>query len=108
MLLRIPQFLMRTTQLVYLLPQRIFIFINLLWILRSYILAEEWEKAISVFSEMERCNIQLDPIACSAIMRAFNKGGNPASVLVVAKLMQERKISFTDAIFYEMVSACSM
>ncbi|CAM8907888.1 unnamed protein product [Rhodiola kirilowii] len=77
-------------------------------IINAYNGAENWEKAIALFNEMETSNVQLDSIGCSAIMRAFIKGGNPANVLVLAKLMRERNISFTDAVFYEMISACSM
>lgn len=57
---------------------------------------------------MEANNIQPDSIACSALMRAFNKGDQPTQVLVLADLMRKEDIPFTDAIFFEMASACSM
>lgn len=53
-------------------------------------------------------DVQLDSIACSALMRAFNQGHQPARVLSVAEFMKKRKIPFTDAVFSEMASACSM
>jgi hypothetical protein len=57
---------------------------------------------------MEANNILPDTIACSALMRAFNKGGQPSKVLILAEIMREKEIPFGDAIFFEMVSACSM
>lgn len=57
---------------------------------------------------MEKNNILPDAIACSALMRAFNKGGQPSKVLVLAETMRGKGIPFGDAIFFEMVSACSM
>ena len=57
---------------------------------------------------METKGVQPDLIACSALMRAFNKGNQPAKVLIVAEFMQERNIPMNDAIYFEMLSACSM
>jgi hypothetical protein len=57
---------------------------------------------------MEEYNIQPDTIACSALMRAFNKGGDPSKVLILAEFMREKEIPLSDAIFFEMVSACSL
>lgn len=53
-------------------------------------------------------DVQMDSIACSALMRAFNRGRQPARVLSVAELMKRRKIPFSDAVFSEMASACSL
>lgn len=66
------------------------------------------EKVFEVFKEMESNNVIPDSIACSSLMRAFNKGCQPAKVFIVAEFMRERKIPFIDAVFFEMVSACSM
>lgn len=66
------------------------------------------DKAFALFQEMEMDNVQLDSIACSALMRAFNKGNQPAKVLFMAEFMRRKKIPFSDAIFFEMVSACGM
>lgn len=57
---------------------------------------------------MEMKGIQPDLIACSALMRAFNKGNQAAKVLVVAEYMQDRNIPMNDTIYFEMLSACSM
>lgn len=57
---------------------------------------------------METNNIEPDSIACSALMRAFNKGGQPSKVLLVAEFMREKDITFSDSIFFEMVLACSL
>ena len=61
-----------------------------------------------LFEEMEANNILPDTIACTALMRAFNKGGQPSKVLILAEIMREKEIPFGDSIFFEMVSACSM
>lgn len=71
-------------------------------------MSENWEKACALFQELETNNIIPDTIACSALMRALNKGGQPSKVLVLAETMREKEIPFGDAIFFEMVSACSM
>lgn len=71
-------------------------------------ISENWEKACSLFQEMESNGIQPDAIACSALMRAFNNGGHPSRVLILAELMREKEIPFNDAIFFELVSACSL
>ncbi|TYH79798.1 hypothetical protein ES332_D03G087400v1 [Gossypium tomentosum] len=76
--------------------------------LHAYNSAENWAKASAIFLEMEENGIQPDSIACSALMRAFNKGGQPSKVLVLAKYMREKAIPLNDAVFFEMVSACSM
>lgn len=70
--------------------------------------AENVDKAFALFQEMETENVQMDSIACSALMRAFNKGNQPAKVLFVVEFMRRKNIPFTDAIFFEMVSACGM
>lgn len=57
---------------------------------------------------MEASDIKLDTIACAALMRSFNKGGQPGRVLSLAQSMREKEIPFTDTILFEMVSACSM
>lgn len=74
----------------------------------SFYDSEYWEKAYNLLQEMEEHNIQPDTIACSALMRAFNKGGKPKQVLILADFMKEKEIPFSDAIFFEMVSACSL
>ncbi|KAK0582912.1 hypothetical protein LWI29_031031 [Acer saccharum] len=76
--------------------------------LHTYNASENWEKACALFLEMETNDIQPDSIACSALMRAFNKGDQPTKVLSLAEFMREKDIPFSDAIFYEMVSACSI
>ncbi|KAE8098771.1 hypothetical protein FH972_016809 [Carpinus fangiana] len=76
--------------------------------LHAYNAAENWEKACALFQEMETNNFIPDTIACSALMRAFNKGGQPSKVLVLAEIMREKEIPFGDAIFFEMLSACSI
>ena len=70
--------------------------------------AEKWDDASALFEEMEMKGVEPDLIACSALMRAFNRGNQPAKVLVIAEFMQERKIRMNDAIYFEMLSACSM
>lgn len=70
--------------------------------------AGKLHKAFAMFQEMDSCGCQPDSIACSALMRALNKGEHPAKVLSVAEFMREKNIPFTDAIFFEMVSACSL
>ncbi|PQQ14784.1 hypothetical protein Pyn_28052 [Prunus yedoensis var. nudiflora] len=49
--------------------------------LHAYSAAENWEKAYAIFQEMETIGIQPDGIACSALMRAFNKGGDPSRIV---------------------------
>lgn len=71
-------------------------------------MAEKWDKACVLFQEMETNGIELDSIACSALMRAFNKGGQPSKVLVLTEFMRDKEIPMTDSIFFEMVSACSL
>lgn len=70
--------------------------------------SENWTKASALFLEMERNDIEPDSVACSALMRAFNKGGQSSKVLVLAEYIKEKAIPLSDAIFFEMVSACSM
>ncbi|KAJ0044038.1 hypothetical protein Pint_17867 [Pistacia integerrima] len=74
----------------------------------AYNAAGDWEKACALFLEMETTDIQPDSVACSALMRAFNKGGQPSKVLVLAEFMREKEIPFSEAILFEMVSACSI
>lgn len=57
---------------------------------------------------MEANEVKLDTIACAAVMRAFNKGGQPGMVLSLAQSMREKEIPLSDTIFFEMVSACSL
>ncbi|XP_017243113.1 pentatricopeptide repeat-containing protein At2g41720 isoform X2 [Daucus carota subsp. sativus] len=70
--------------------------------------AADGDKAFALFQEMEMADVQLDSIACSSLMRAFNQGNQPARVLSVAEFMKKRRISFSDAVFSEMASACSI
>lgn len=53
-------------------------------------------------------DIKLDTIACVALMRAFNEGGQPRRALDLAESMREKDIPFTDAVVFELVSACSL
>ncbi|KAF9679630.1 hypothetical protein SADUNF_Sadunf06G0034700 [Salix dunnii] len=76
--------------------------------LHAYNAAEHWEKACALLQEMEEYNIQPDTIACSALMRALNKRGDPSKVLIHAEFMREREIPLSETIFFEMVSACSL
>ncbi|KAL5539473.1 hypothetical protein UlMin_042961 [Ulmus minor] len=76
--------------------------------LQAYVAAENWEKACTLFQEMEINGINLDTVACSAAMRAFNKGGHSLKVLILAEHMKEKEIPFSDSIFFEMISACSL
>ena len=62
----------------------------------------------ALLQEMEMNDVLPDAIACSALMRAFNKGCQPAKVMSVAEFMRDKGIPFNDAAFFEMVSACSM
>lgn len=75
---------------------------------RDLSISENWEKACALFQEMEINGVQPDSIACAALMRAFNKGGQPSKVLVLAELMREKEIPLNDSISFEMVSACSL
>ncbi|GKV27597.1 hypothetical protein SLEP1_g36756 [Rubroshorea leprosula] len=76
--------------------------------LQVYNASENWGKACALFQEMEINDIQPDSVVCSALMRAFNKGGQPSKVLTLAEFMREKEIPFSDSVFFEMVSACSM
>ncbi|XP_073153720.1 pentatricopeptide repeat-containing protein At2g41720 isoform X1 [Henckelia pumila] len=76
--------------------------------LHAYSVGECWEKALAVFQEMELNDVQPDSVACAALMRSFNKGSQPGKGLLVAEFMREKKIPFTDAVFFEMVSSCSI
>lgn len=67
-----------------------------------------WEQAFAVFQEMELNNVQPDSVACAALMRAFNRGSQPDKALLLAEIMREKNIPYIDAVFFEMVSACSM
>jgi pentatricopeptide repeat protein len=57
---------------------------------------------------MKENDVKLDTIACAALMRAFNKGGQPGRVFSLAQSMREKDIPLSDTIFVEMVSACSL
>lgn len=74
----------------------------------SLFISGDWEKACKLFVEMKTTSIHLDSIACTALMRAYNKGGQPSKVLDLAEFMREKEIPFSEAILFEMVSACSM
>ncbi|KAK6149140.1 hypothetical protein DH2020_016665 [Rehmannia glutinosa] len=76
--------------------------------LHTYSTAEHWEKAFAVFQEMELNDVQPDSVACAALMRTFNRGSQPGKILLLAEFMREKKIPFIDAVFFEMVSACSI
>ncbi|OWM67253.1 hypothetical protein CDL15_Pgr000705 [Punica granatum] len=76
--------------------------------LHAYNAAENWEQACLLYQEMETNNIMPDIIAYSALMKSFNRGGQPSKVLVLAQSMREKDIAFTEATFFEMVSACSI
>ncbi|GER25863.1 pentatricopeptide repeat-containing family protein [Striga asiatica] len=76
--------------------------------LHAYSSAEQWEKAFGVFQEMELNSVQPDSVACSALMRAFNRGSQPGKVILIAEFMREKKLPFDDAVFFEIVSACSI
>lgn len=67
-----------------------------------------WEKTYALFEEMIKNDIKLDTICCAALMKAFNEGGQPRRVLNLAESMREREIPFTDAVIFEMLSACSL
>lgn len=70
--------------------------------------SENWEKACALFEEMETIGVQPDSIACSTVMRALNKGGQSSKVLTLAEHMREKGIPFSDSIFFEIISACSL
>lgn len=57
---------------------------------------------------MEENDIQPDVVACSALMRALNKGNQPAKVLGLLEYMKEKNIPVNDAIHFEVISACSL
>ncbi|XP_047341957.1 pentatricopeptide repeat-containing protein At2g41720 [Impatiens glandulifera] len=76
--------------------------------IHAYGLADSWEKASALCEEMERNGIQLDSVACSALMRTFNKGSQPLKVITLAKYMKNKEIPFCDAVLFEMISACSI
>lgn len=57
---------------------------------------------------MEENDIQPDVVACSALMRALNKGNQPAKVLALLEYMKEKNIPVNDAIHFEVISACSL
>ncbi|KAI3988551.1 hypothetical protein MKX01_026365, partial [Papaver californicum] len=76
--------------------------------IHAYGAAENWEKACDLFEDMEINEIEPDSIACSSLMKAFNKGWQPAQVVRLAQLMREKAIPFSEATFFEIISACSM
>ncbi|KAL2548253.1 Pentatricopeptide repeat-containing protein [Forsythia ovata] len=41
--------------------------------LHAYSIGENWEKAFAVFQEIELNDVHPDSVACSTLMRAFNK-----------------------------------
>lgn len=76
--------------------------------IHAYGEAEKWDKAYMIFQEMEANNIQPDVIACSALMRAFNRGSQPDKVLSLLEYMKEKNLPISDAIHFEVISACSL
>ncbi|KAK6941818.1 Pentatricopeptide repeat [Dillenia turbinata] len=76
--------------------------------LHAYNATENWEKAYELFQEMEINNIVPDTIACAALTKAFNRGCQPTKVLILAKIMRDKNIPFSDAVLFEMVMACSL
>lgn len=48
-------------------------------------------KAYALFEEIEASGIKLDTIARAALMRSFNKGGQPGRVLSLAEITREKK-----------------
>lgn len=70
-------------------------------------LPEKWGKACELFLEMGANGIDPDSIACSALMRAFNKGDQPSNVFVLMDVMREKEVPFTGAVFFEIFSACN-
>ncbi|KAJ0980952.1 hypothetical protein J5N97_009207 [Dioscorea zingiberensis] len=57
---------------------------------------------------MEKNDIQPDPIACSSLMEAFNKGCQPSRVLQLAELMKEKNIPLNTSALFGIISACSI
>ncbi|RZB47843.1 Pentatricopeptide repeat-containing protein, partial [Glycine soja] len=53
--------------------------------------AENLAKAYALFEEIEASGIKLDTIARAALMRSFNKGGQPGRVLSLAEITREKK-----------------
>ncbi|KAI0492508.1 hypothetical protein KFK09_026781 [Dendrobium nobile] len=49
--------------------------------INAYRITDDWKKAWDVFVEMRVNNIKPDPIACSALMEALNRGCQSAMVL---------------------------
>lgn len=76
--------------------------------LTEIVFAEACEKISALFQEMELDGVQPDSVACSTLMRAFNRACQSEKVLVIAEFMKEKKIPFTDSVFFEVISACSM
>ncbi|KAL2923578.1 hypothetical protein RDABS01_015069 [Bienertia sinuspersici] len=76
--------------------------------IHAYSEAEKWEEAGAMFQEMKANDIQPDVVACSAVMRAFNKGSQPAEVLSLLEYMKEKNLSISEAIYFEVISACSL
>ncbi|KAK9123243.1 hypothetical protein Sjap_012845 [Stephania japonica] len=61
-------------------------------------LAKKWEKAWSLFEDMEANGIQPDTIACSSLMKAFNRGGQPARVIELFLRVQLINVSLASII----------
>ncbi|CAI9099897.1 OLC1v1036785C1 [Oldenlandia corymbosa var. corymbosa] len=76
--------------------------------LHAYSVADNWENAFKIFQEMELDGVQPDSVAFSTLMRAFNRGCQPEKVLLAAEFMKDKNIPFTDAVLFEVISACSM
>ncbi|KAF7147532.1 hypothetical protein RHSIM_Rhsim03G0026900 [Rhododendron simsii] len=76
--------------------------------IHTYTAVGDWEKAAALLEEMGMNNVQPDAIAFSAMLRAFNTGCQPAKVMSLAGVMREKNVPFSDAIFLEMLSACSI
>jgi len=54
----------------------------------------DWKKAWEVFKDMEVNDIQPDPIACSSLMEALNRGCQPTQIIELSELMWEKNIPF--------------
>ncbi|GMH08165.1 hypothetical protein Nepgr_010005 [Nepenthes gracilis] len=76
--------------------------------IHAYGAAENCSKAISIFHKMEAKDVQPDAVSCAALMRVFNKGHQPENVLSLLRYIKEKKIPITDAVYFEVISACSL
>lgn len=65
-------------------------------------------KAWELFEDMERNNIQPDPVLCSSLIEALNIGCQPEKVLWLAELMREKYIPLNSSASFGVIYACSM